>query len=112
MAGKFIITQAKNGQFMFNLKATNGQVILTSEMYTAKPACKNGIESVRTNAPLDERYERLESKSGQPYFVLKAANSQIIGQSQMYASVQSRESGIESVKANAPEAEIVDETVA
>jgi len=111
MAGKFVITQTKNGQYMFNLKASNGQVILTSEMYTKKPACKNGIESVRKNSPLDERYERLESKGGQPYFVLKAANSQVVGHSQMYASVSNMENGIASVKANGADSPVVDETV-
>lgn len=111
MAGKFVITQTKNGQFMFNLKASNGQIILTSEMYTKKPACKNGIESVRKNAPLDERFERLEANSGKPYFVLKAANSQVIGRSQMYSSKSTMENGIASVQANAADSPVVDETV-
>ena len=47
----FIIKQAKDGQFYFNLTATNGQVIASSEMYTTKAACENGIASVKTNAP-------------------------------------------------------------
>lgn len=108
MAGKFERKQAKDGQWMFNLKAGNGQVILTSELYTTKAACDNGIASVRTNSPLDERYERKESKSAQPYFVLKAANHQIIGVSEMYSSKSAMENGIESVKANGQTSDIVD----
>lgn len=110
--GKFVIKLRKNGEFQFDLKATNGQVILTSEGYTTKAACLNGIESVKKNAPLDERYERKEAKNGAPYFNLKAGNHQVIGSSEMYSSVAARDNGIESVKRNAPEAEIVDETEA
>lgn len=77
--GKFVIKTAKDGQHYFNLKADNGQTILTSEMYTSKSACNNGIESVKTNAPNDARYERLTSSNGKPYFVLKASNGQTIG---------------------------------
>jgi uncharacterized protein YegP (UPF0339 family) len=108
MAGKFDLKKAKNGQFYFNLKATNGQVILTSEMYKAKSSAKNGIESVKTNAAIDERYERRESKKGEPYFVLLAANKQVIGQSEMYSSVAAMEKGINSVKTNAPDASVDD----
>ncbi|GHU78739.1 hypothetical protein FACS1894145_1440 [Bacteroidia bacterium] len=109
--GKFVITLQKNGEYMFNLKASNGQVILTSEGYANKAGCLNGIESVKKNAPLDERYERKESKNGKPFFSLKAGNSQIIGKSELYESVTARENGIESVKKNAPDAAIDDQTV-
>lgn len=109
--GKFEITKRKNGEFQFNLKAGNGQVILASEGYTTKTNCNNGIESVKKNAPVDERYDRKEAKNGKPYFNLKATNGQIIGTSEMYESVSGRENGIESVKKNAPDAEIVDLTV-
>ncbi len=109
MAGKFVIDKSeKNGEFYFNLKAGNGQVILTSEMYAAKQGCKNGIESVKKNAPDDGRYERKESKNGKPFFVLKAGNGEVIGRSEMYESEASMENGIESVKKNAPDAETVD----
>lgn len=111
MAGKFVIEKAKDGQFYFNLKASNGQVVLTSEMYKAKPSAMNGIESTQKNAADDSNYERKEAKNGKPYFVLKAKNKQIIGQSQMYSSVASMEAGIESVKSNAPEASVEDLTV-
>ncbi|MFW5722280.1 MAG: YegP family protein, partial [Desulfohalobiaceae bacterium] len=65
MAGKFEITQTPSGKFMFNLKASNGQVILTSQMYAAKDSAKKGAESVMKNAPQDELYERRESKKGE-----------------------------------------------
>lgn len=107
--GKFVISTRKNGEFQFNLKATNGQVILSSEGYTTMAACKNGIESVKRNAPEDARYERKESSNGKYYFNLKATNGQVIGSSQMYQSEDSRDNGIESVKRNAPEAEVVEE---
>ncbi len=108
--GKFVITTRTNGEFQFNLKAGNGQTILTSEGYTTKAACNNGIESVKNNAADDNRYDRKEAKNGKPYFNLKAGNGQIIGSSEMYESVAARENGIESVKKNAPEATIDDQT--
>jgi uncharacterized protein len=106
--GKFIITKRSNGEFQFNLKAGNGQVILTSEGYSNKSGCENGIESVRTNAPNDDRYDRLISKNDKPYFVLKAGNGQVIGTSEMYESAAGMENGIESVKSNAPDATVED----
>lgn len=108
---KFEITQRKNGEFQFNLRASNNEIILTSEGYKAKDSCKNGIESVKTNAPLDERYEKKSSKDGKLYFNLKAANQQVIGTSEMYESESGRSNGIASVKKNAPHAEVVDLTV-
>ena len=51
---KFIIKKSSNSKFYFNLYATNGQIIATSEMYESKDGCKNGIESVKTNATLAE----------------------------------------------------------
>jgi uncharacterized protein YegP (UPF0339 family) len=106
--GKFEITVRKDGEFQFNLKAGNGQVILTSEGYSSKSGCLNGVESVRKNAQDDSKFERKTAKNGKPYFNLKATNGQIIGNSEMYESEASRENGIESVKKNAPEAEISD----
>ncbi|MEG0851358.1 YegP family protein [Flavobacterium plurextorum] len=108
--GKFVITKRTNGEFQFNLKAGNGQTILTSEGYTTKAACTNGIESVKTNSQDDGRYDRKESSNGKPYFNLKASNGQIIGSSEMYESVAARENGIESVKKNAPDATTDDQT--
>lgn len=108
--GKFEITTRKNGDFQFNLKAGNGQVILTSEGYTSKGACQNGIESVKRNSKDDSKFDRKTSTNDKPYFNLKATNGQVIGSSEMYESESSRENGIESVKKNAPEAEVVDLT--
>lgn len=95
---------------MFNLKAGNGEVILTSERYTAKAGCENGIASVKTNAPDDARYDRKVASDGQFYFTLTAGNGQIIGKSEMYKATAGRDNGIESVKRNAPDAAIVDTT--
>ncbi|MBQ9400465.1 MAG: YegP family protein [Bacteroidales bacterium] len=107
--GKFVITVRKNGEFQFNLKATNGQIILTSEGYTTKTACLNGVESVKKNAPIAERFEVKEAKNGKPYFNLKASNGQVIGASQMYASERTMKAGIASVMKNAPDAPVVEE---
>lgn len=109
--GKFEIKKRKDGEFQFNLKASNGQVILSSEGYTTKENCKNGVESVRKNSQIDTRFEKLEAKNGKTYFNLKANNGQIIGASEMYESVASRDNGIASVKKNAPDAEVVDLTL-
>lgn len=106
--GKFVIKNTATG-VKFDLKASNGQVILTSEVYTTKAACQNGIDSVKKNAPDDSKYERKESTNGKPMFNLKATNGQIIGTSELYESEAARENGIESVKKNAPEAEVVEE---
>jgi hypothetical protein len=110
--GKFVITKRVNGEFQFNLKAGNGQVILASEGYTTKAACENGIESVKKNSQDDARFDRLTSKNDKFYFLLKATNGQAIGSSEMYESVASRDNGIESVKKNAPEAEVDDQSAA
>lgn len=110
MAGKFELKLAKSGQFHFNLLASNGQVIMQSEMYESKASALNGIASIQKNAADDAKYDRLVSKSSKPYFVLKAGNHQVIGQSQMYESEAGRDNGIESVKKNAPEGVIVDLT--
>ncbi len=111
MAGKFELKQSKNGEFTFSLKASNGQVVLAaSETYTSKKAASNGIESVRKHAAKDAAFERRTAASGQPYFVLKASNGQLIGKSQMYASTRSMENGIVSVKTNAASATVSDLT--
>ena len=107
--GKFVISVRKNGEFQFNLKATNGQVILTSEGYTTKAACLNGVESVKKNAAVEARFETKVAKNGKPYFNLKATNGQVIGSSQMYASETTMKAGIASVMKNAPEAVVVEE---
>ncbi|HQY67922.1 MAG TPA: YegP family protein [Pyrinomonadaceae bacterium] len=103
MAGKFELKVSSNGKYHFNLKAGNGQIILSSEMYESKASAVNGIASVQKNAGDDARFERKESTNGKPYFNLKSTNGQVIGKSEMYESVASMENGIESVKKNGPE---------
>ncbi len=108
--GKFVITKRANDEFQFNLKAGNGQTILSSEGYTTKAACLNGIESVKTNSQDDSKFDKKESSNGKPYFNLKASNGQIIGSSEMYESTSARDNGIASVKTNAPDATTDDQT--
>lgn len=109
--GKFVITQRVNNEYQFNLKAKNGEIILTSEGYVQKASCHKGIESVKLNSQEDSRYDRRVAVNNKDYFVLKARNGEIIGKSQLYSSNTAMENGISSVKTNAPEAEIIDETL-
>lgn len=108
--GKFVISQRANGDFQFNLQADNGQVILSSQGYAGKPACMNGVESVRKNSQEDARFERLTASNGKFYFNLKSTNGQVVGSSQMYAAESGRDNGIDSVKRNAPDASVDDQT--
>ena len=112
MAGKFEISRRSNGEFQFNLKAGNGQVILTSEGYAARASCESGIESVRRNSADDARFQRKTASNGKPYFNLTATNGQVIGKSQMYADESGRDNGIRSVQENAPSAGVADLTPA
>lgn len=100
MAGWFELSKSSDGQFRFVLKAGNGETILTSELYKAKGSAENGIASVQANCGIDERFERKTSSAGKEFFNLKAANSQVIGTSQMYPSAASRDAGVASVKEN------------
>ena len=100
--------KASGKQFMFNLKAANGEIILTSEHYIAKGSAITGIDSVRANSLLNERYARRKATSGDPYFVLKAANGEIIGTSETYSSNAALEKGISSVKENGVSANVDD----
>ncbi|TXI89850.1 MAG: DUF1508 domain-containing protein [Cupriavidus sp.] len=97
-------------QYMFNLKAGNHEVILTSERYTTKASAQDGIASIRQNSPIDERYQRKTATNGSPYFSLSAANGQSIGRSEMYSSAAARDAGIESVKTNGPSTVVKDNT--
>ncbi|NJQ19094.1 MULTISPECIES: YegP family protein [Enterobacterales] len=110
MSGWFELSKSSDGQFRFVLKAGNAETILTSELYTTKSAAENGIASVRSNSPLEERYEKKTASNGKFYFNLKAGNHQVIGSSQMYASEQSRDKGIASVKTNGPSLTVKDNT--
>ena len=110
MSGWFEISKGSSGQYHFVLKAGNGETILSSEHYQAKASAEQGIASIQANCSIDERYEKKESKDGRPFFNLKAANHQIIGTSQMYASMQACEGGIASVKSNGTSETIKDLT--
>ena len=111
MAGYSELKNATGGQFMFNLKAGNHEVILTSERYTTKAAAENGIASVKTNSANDAHFRRKTAKDDSPYFVLVAGNGQNIGKSEVYSSTAAMENGIKSVKTNAPAAATKDLTV-
>ena len=121
--GKFAVKNAKSG-IMFNLKANNGEIIATSETYSSKDACLNGIESVRKNAPIapiedqtvegfavekNPKFEVYMDKAGEYRFRLKARNGEIIAVGEGYKAKASCKNGIESIKKNAPDAEIVEE---
>ena len=121
--GKFVIRKVSTG-IKFDLKATNGQVIATSEVYTTEAACRNGIASVQKNAPIaavedqtqegyavqkHPKFEMYVDKSGEYRFRLKATNGQVIATSEGYKAEASCVNGIESVKKNAVDAEIVAE---
>lgn len=106
--GKFVISRRANGEFQFNLKAINGQTILSSEGYTSKSACENGIVSVKKNSKDSSKFDRKTSANGKFYFTLKATNGQIIGISEMYESEASRDYGIEAVIKDAFDATVSD----
>lgn len=121
--GKFAVRKTRTG-IMFNLKANNGEVIATSEVYNSKAACKNGIESVRRNAAVaavedqtvegfqkekHPKFEIYRDKAGEFRFRLKATNGQIIAVGEGYKSLQSCKNGVASVAKNAPDASVVEE---
>ena len=107
-----IYQSEKSKDYYFRLKAKNGQIILSSQGYSSKSSCENGVESVRKNSADDGRFERKEATNGKHHFNLKASNGQIIGSSQMYASKDGMENGIKPVQNNAPDAEVKDLTAA
>ncbi len=98
------------GQFMFNLKAGNGEVILTSESYVQKASALAGIVAVQRFGPNGANYDSKTSSTGHPYFILKASNGETIGRSEMYASPSARDNGIASVQQNCTSPEIKDLT--
>jgi len=108
---EFEIKQSTDKQYYFRLQATgNSKTILSSERYTTKNACREGVDSVKNNAPYDSRYDRKQASNGEYYFNLKAANGQVIGTSEMYTTAANRDNGIELVKAQAPLASVTDLT--
>jgi len=102
MSARYELKAAPDRQFIFHLKAANGEIILASEIYASKLDALEGIESVRKNSCLDERFERKRSARSQPFFVLRSLNDELLGRSEIYTSDGAREKGIQSVKKNGP----------
>jgi uncharacterized protein len=110
MGAQFELRKSPAAKFHFSLRAGNGEKVLSSETYNSKAAALGGIESVKTNAPTDARYERKLSSKSEPYFVLRAANGEPLGTSEMYSSPAARDGGIAAVKQAAPAASLDDGT--
>ncbi len=119
--GKFVVKPTKTG-FVFNLKAGNGEVIAVSEVYSTESSCMNGIESVRKNAVeakledqtvegfekvTNPKFEVYVDKAGEFRFRLKARNGEIIAVGEGYKAKASCLNGIDSIRRNAPDAEVV-----
>lgn len=111
MPAKFDLKKSKRGRFMWNLLATNGEVILTSQQYRSKAGAKKGIASVQSSVSSDGSFERRQAKNGRDYFVVKAGNGRVVGQSEQYSTNRAMENGIKSVSRNAPKAAIRDSSV-
>ena len=107
MSGYYETKKTATGKDMFNLKAGNHEVILTSETYESKEAMLKGIAAVRQNGPNEGSYEKKVSVRNEPYFVLKAANGQVIAKSEMYSSESARDNGMASVMRNSPSDKVV-----
>jgi len=106
---KYIIRKTSNGQYWWVLKAPNGETLLTSETYTTKQNCQNGITSSKVSVA-ESNFRRLTSVRNEPYFTQNSNNYQVLGTSEMYSSTYGRDNGIESVKRYAPIATIEDLT--
>ena len=109
---KFTLFQGKDGQFYWNLKAGNGEIVGRSEAYKAKQSAKNGIEATIREAAAGTRFSVTEGNGGKWYFNLKAGNGEVICASQGYSSEEGAQKGIEACKRAAAGAEVVDETAA
>jgi uncharacterized protein YegP (UPF0339 family) len=107
--GKFAISKTRGGGDYFNLKATNGQIILTSLMFSSLDECDEAIKAVRENCSDDSRYERKISTNNKHYFNLTSTSGQVLGKSEMYESLAGMENGIESVKKNGISTIVVEE---
>lgn len=110
MKGYYQLKTTEDGKFQFTLHAGNHEIILSSQLYAEKSNAENGMESTRTHGTHEARYERKLSAKGEPYFLLKAPNGQIIGTSEMYGSEATRDNGIRSVVTNCPSAIVKDLT--
>ena len=101
MAASYEIKRARNKQYYFDLKAANGEVVLTSEMYKTRAGVNKGIESVTKNGPDCLMYDMKMDNRRQYYFLLKAANNRVIGKSESYTTAAKMEKGIQSVMKSA-----------
>ncbi len=110
MPAQYNLRKSTNNQYYFNLTAENNEIILASETYWSKDGAKGGIQSVRQNSSIDARYARLISSDHKYYFLLRAANNETIGTSEMSNSEQTRENGIQAVKRVGPTAPVNDQT--
>ncbi|MEM7410982.1 MAG: YegP family protein [Myxococcota bacterium] len=106
MAGRFERKKTSNGQYMFNLRAGNGEIVLTSQRYASRSGELNGIRSVKANARADKNYERRRARNGKHCFVLLAKNRRVIAHSQLYTTTRSMENGIKACKRDAPGAKL------
>ena len=107
---RFSIRRDKQGEFRFNLTAANGQVVLASEGYRTRASCEAGIASVQRSCVEDASFRRQRARNGKHYFSVLAPNQRIVGTSQLYTARASMENGIRSVRANAPGAQVDDES--
>jgi uncharacterized protein len=106
MSVQFEITKLQDGEYHFHLKSEDGHILLTSQRYKEQSSAKDGIASVKKNAPLGQRYERKETHNGEFMFNLRAGNHQVIGTSRLYPTVEAREEAIEALKKDVPEAPV------
>ncbi len=107
--GKFVLLTGSNGRYYFNLLAGNGKVILVSEGYETDAERNEHICSLQAHSFDEGKFERKISAEGRYYFILKTADGEVIGKSELYGSEAGRENGIESVRNNARVAEIEEE---
>ena len=108
MTGHFELKRTDSGRFMFNLKAGNGEIILTSGLYDTKAAASKGIATVIASAHDQALFEHKVASNRQPYFVLKSATGDFLAKSEMYSSAAAAENGMKSVMRNAAEATLKD----
>ncbi len=110
MAAKYEIKRSKNKAFHFNLKAPNGEIVLTSETYKTRGGAKNGIASVRRHGPNCLQYDIKMDKRKQYYFLLKSSNHKVIGRSESYTRAASMEKGIQIVMKHSSTSKVDDLT--
>ena len=116
----FVLRQVETG-YKFDLKAANGEIVATSEVYTTKAACLKGVQSIRSVAATagcvdmeneagekNPKFVIFQDKKGHYRFRLLARNGKIIARSEAYMTRYGCEKGIEAVRANAEDANIAE----